>query len=348
MKLRNIGKMAIPNNGNRTLFESILNRNSLSILKSIQFNFDFIIINDISIGFHHKPYMSKTIDILVKNKKEVDFKFSEIGIRLFDTNDFGFNLDIYHKIEGDCFYSDGSKVISPTYMILLLLKNDYLSIDNRFYISKLIYNSKIDLNIISQYFKIDDLLKFIQKNNKDYMLKYLKNYQQYNSCFIYEGSSGYAEVDAAFEDWINNTYDKNQVLIGGMALVNYDIDRSTQDVDFLFLSSDEIPEQVNGFKKYRGNAFQHNKTHVEIEVLTNKSINLDPTIVDLIFKTAYQKEKFKIASPSGLVAIKLDRFSPSDERDISLLMKNYSIDIDEFLPHLSDRANKNWKSIIGF
>ena len=132
-----------------------------------------------------------------------------------------------------------------------------------------------------------------------------------------------------------------------MALVNYDIDnRSTQDVYFLFLSKEDIPNNVFKFKKNRKNAFQDNKTHVEIEVLSNDTINLKQEVVDIIFKKSYNKGNFKIASPSSIVAIKLDRFNPSDERDISLLMKNYNIDISEFLPYLSNKAKENWYKIV--
>jgi hypothetical protein len=295
--------------------------------------------------------MCNKIDILVKNKPTVKYfkngKYykNNTKLNIHHINDFGLSINDFDEILKDSHKSNSINIVSPTYMSLLLLKRGYLSLDNRFYLEKLIYNSAINLEIIGKYIPTDDISRFIIKNNKDYMFKYLMDYKRYNTCYIYEGTSGYNEVDSAFEDWVNNTKNINQVLIGGMALVNYDIERSTQDVDFIFLSQDDIPDSVYGFKKHRNNAFQHNKTHVEIEVLTNNSINLEKEVVDIIFKTAYQKDKFKVASPSGIVAIKLDRFSNSDEKDIYSLMKNYSINIDEYLPFLSQKAINNWKSI---
>lgn len=344
IKIRKIGKMSKPNNGDRSLFESIFNSNVLETIKSLDNDLDFILINDISIGYHHKPYMCDKIDILVKEKSN---KFNNVNI--FKPEDFGLEGSDYDIIKKNSIVSDDINIISPTYMVVLLLKNGDLNIDNKYLISKLIYNSSIDFKIIYKYLgdKSNDLLKFIKRNNKDYMLKYLLKYKQYNTCYIYEGSSGYTEVDLSFEDWISGTKDLNQVLIGGMALVNYDIDnRYTQDVYFLFLSKEDVPDNVYRFKKHRKNAFQHNKTHVEIEVLSNDTINLEQEVVDIIFKTSYDKGDFKIASPSAIVAIKLDRFNPSDERDISLLMKNYDIDISEFLPYLSDKAKSNYNSMI--
>jgi hypothetical protein len=76
------------------------------------------------------------------------------------------------------------------------------------------------------------------------------------------------EVAKAFKDWNSNTKDLKCVLIGRVALSYYVKPRTTTDADVLFLSSEDILSEVLGFKRHHNGAFQHNVTHVEIEVLT--------------------------------------------------------------------------------
>ncbi len=136
------------------------------------------------------------------------------------------------------------------------------------------------------------------------------------------------------------------VLIDGMVLVNHNIEeRSTTDIDFMFLTSNDIPTEIYGFKKTRKSAFQHNKTHVEIEVLTPSFLGLSQEFVELIFNTAYDKGKFKIASPSAIVALKLNRFSNTDIIDIKNLIKNYKIDITDFIKYLSEDEIEKYNTI---
>jgi hypothetical protein len=134
------------------------------------------------------------------------------------------------------------------------------------------------------------------------------------------------EVLQALEDWKRET---NQigVLIGGCAVSYYARPRGTTDVDFLFLTSNEIPSKVKGFKRTQLGAFQHNKTHVEIEVVTPSSINLDLNLAKLVIDTAILIDGLYIASPTGLVALKLQRMKRYDEGDIAALIETGKVDL---------------------
>jgi len=154
------------------------------------------------------------------------------------------------------------------------------------------------------------------------------------------------EIILALKDWVNN-YSNDYVLIGGIALSYYIKPRTTTDIDILFLSNEDIPEKVLKFKKHRSLAFQHNLTHVEVETVTPKSINVPIEIAQTVFDTAIINNNIKIASPSGLVALKLFRFNRLDQADIESLIINTDIDLSQFnLPvELLKKYNKIKKSI---
>lgn len=148
------------------------------------------------------------------------------------------------------------------------------------------------------------------------------------------------EVIRALSDWKMNN-NSNCVLIGGLALSHYVEPRPTTDVDVLFLTKDDIPTFVNGFKRNRGSAFLHLVTHVEVELITAALISTDQHIIDMVFQTANVTDGIKIASPSGLIALKLGRFSNTDIDDIKKLMDNYDIHLIPFdlSAELMDKLN---------
>lgn len=152
------------------------------------------------------------------------------------------------------------------------------------------------------------------------------------------------EVNTAFNDWIKHS-DTNGVLIGGLALSYYVKPRYTTDIDILFMSDTDIPNKVNGFKRHRKSAFQHNKTHVEIEVLPFNAINITNDIASAIFDTAIESNGIKIASPEGLIAAKLHRGSLQDIADIGTLIEylKFNVDLSNF--KLSDELLILFKDI---
>lgn len=136
------------------------------------------------------------------------------------------------------------------------------------------------------------------------------------------------EVGQALKDWIKNT-NTQAVLIGGLAVSYYIKPRATMDVDYLFIV-DEIPTTVTGFKRTRNGAFQHNKTHVEIEVVTPSNINVPDRVCREVLATASKIDNTLVASPSGLIALKLHRANYQDKSDIFNLSQNNNIDISNF------------------
>jgi len=146
------------------------------------------------------------------------------------------------------------------------------------------------------------------------------------------------EVDKAITDWKNNSR-CHAVLIGGLALSYYVKPRYTTDADFLFMSAEQIPNSVSGFKRHRKLTFEHNETGVEIEVLTPNSINMSEELAQDIIDTAIEKDGFIIASREGLIATKLLRYSLQDQADIEELLKLGPVNMNDF--HLPENAEKN-------
>jgi hypothetical protein len=150
------------------------------------------------------------------------------------------------------------------------------------------------------------------------------------------------EVNQALIDW--NKHQHNGVLIGGCALSFYVRPRTTMDVDVLFLTDDSIPKEVSGFKRTRPSAFQHNKTHVEIELVTSLLIGISQELTQKVFDTAMISDNVKIASPSALVALKLHRFNRQDQADIEELMNHYNIDLQDW--PLSEKAKAHYEKVL--
>jgi hypothetical protein len=134
------------------------------------------------------------------------------------------------------------------------------------------------------------------------------------------------EVEAALKDWIRAGVTSG-VLIGGIAVGYYARPRGTTDVDVLFMQPEDIPNDINGFKRTRPGAFQHKNTHVEVEVVTPGSINLSPELAQRVFDTAVLSDGVLVASPTGLVALKLQRMKRYDEGDIVALVETGKVDL---------------------
>lgn len=347
MKLRNIDKMNYYNTGNRTLYESVLNRYVLKALQTIKKHNDtskMIIIGGVALSYHTKPYMTDDIDIITT---------SYINIKYLPNNIYRNKIKIDTKIVSESefeLYKQNS-IVSNGWLIANTsdLINRYLidfNYDNRYKCEKIIHNCIVDLNNIND---IDNFKKYIIKKDRDYNMNYVKKIDNYFKTKVFEGSSGYIEVDNAFKDWISQTrneYYNKQMLIGGMALIHYDImNRTTTDADFIFLNKDEIPVNVPKFKKNRISSFKHIITHVEIEVLTSSIINASQEFIEATFKEAYQKDGYLIASPSGIIALKLKRFNDNDIRDIINLKKQFIIDLTPYVNHLSEEEINNFNSL---
>jgi hypothetical protein len=259
-KLRNIDKMNDKNFGNRDLFESLLNYHVVVAMKYLISKndvSDIILINDLGVCFYSKPYMCKTIEILVRDVKRFKYfpnnKFRNgIELKQISIKDLNISDEIFDMMLKNSYKSNNINIASPAILMSIFLKDfDIINKDKSFRLLSycLSNNSELSLYIHNDY--MDIYKEFIYKINKDYYMKYLIPFEEhfFKKCNIFEGNSGYAEVDLAFKNWIENTKNLNQVLIGGMAMVNYIYDRTTTDVDFIFLSKNDVPTDVTGFKK---------------------------------------------------------------------------------------------------
>lgn len=138
-----------------------------------------------------------------------------------------------------------------------------------------------------------------------------------------------SEVTQALKDWIA-VDTQNYVLIGGLALSYWAKPRTTQDIDLLFLSPGDIPDQALNFKRVRPHCFQHNDTHCEVEVLDPVFLNIPSDLTKTVYDLAVESDGMRIASKSGLIALKLFRFSRQDQADIESLIKLGDIDLSPY------------------
>lgn len=140
----------------------------------------------------------------------------------------------------------------------------------------------------------------------------------------------YPEVAAALEQLRQNGWPPDGVLIGGIALSFHVKPRTTQDIDVLFLGVDAIPATMPGFRRHRDNAFEHVQTGVEVEVVSPATIKLSAGLAQAVFDTAISHNGVRVASASGLVALKLQRLHAIDEADIIQLIQTGSVDLTAF------------------
>lgn len=152
------------------------------------------------------------------------------------------------------------------------------------------------------------------------------------------------EVTAAIKSWIGSA-DVPGTLIGGLALSFYAKPRYTADVDVLYVTDGDIPDHIPGFKKIRGHSFQHNQTHVEVEVLSASFLGLPAGLVKAVEQTAETSDGMRIASRSGLVALKLYRGKLQDQADIQALLQSGEVDLTPYEQWLTPKHLELFRQI---
>lgn len=135
------------------------------------------------------------------------------------------------------------------------------------------------------------------------------------------------ELQVALRDW--RKAGVGGVVIGGIGLSYHARPRATQDIDLLFLVDDDIPDEVPGFKKSRRHAFTHNRTHVEVEIVTASHVNVPVAVFSKVAETAVESDGVKVASAAGLIALKLFRASAQDKADIIALIKSRGVRLED-------------------
>ena len=136
------------------------------------------------------------------------------------------------------------------------------------------------------------------------------------------------EIEQALRDWLYSESSGSGVLIGGCATSYYGKPRATTDIDVLYVHIDDIPKTVPKFKRTRNGAFQHDRTHAEVEVISPQTIDIDPVLAQKVYDTSINVDSYRVASPSGIVALKLQRLKNNDIGDIVAMINTGKVDLD--------------------
>lgn len=172
-------------------------------------------------------------------------------------------------------------------------------------------------------------------------MRFKKFYEEWSESKLFTESIVVPEIEKALKDWKNNTNSK-YVIIGGIAVSFWTRPRTTMDIDILFKNDAAIPKSVELFKRHRKHSFESKKYGVEIEILSPEFLKIPNGIWESLWDTSRIKEGFRIASPSGLVALKAFRIhanktnisknekASQDIADIISLNSRHDIDLSQF------------------
>jgi hypothetical protein len=117
------------------------------------------------------------------------------------------------------------------------------------------------------------------------------------------------------------------VLIGGLGLSYHCKPRYTSEIDLLFLEPADVPDALPGFARTTGGGFCHDRTRVQVNIATPSSIGVPQDVVEQVFLRGTLSNRLRVATPSGLVAIKLfGRRRVQDDADIVALVKTGRVD----------------------
>src|SRR5207248_51611 len=75
-----------------------------------------------------------------------------------------------------------------------------------------------------------------------------------------------------------------------------------QELDFLFLDATEIPGTVPGYTRINPMRFRHDRTGLEVNVVTTAAIHVPLEVAEEVARTAIMSDAVRVASESGLVA----------------------------------------------
>jgi hypothetical protein len=120
------------------------------------------------------------------------------------------------------------------------------------------------------------------------------------------------------------------VLIGGAALSFHVRPRLIQDLEFLFPEVANIRDAISGFTRVSRGLFQHDRTGVEVNIVTPAGIQVPVEVAEEFARSAILSDLVIVASESGLIALKLFRRSRQDEADIVALVKTGRVDLSGF------------------
>lgn len=136
------------------------------------------------------------------------------------------------------------------------------------------------------------------------------------------------QVIETLRDWARAGH--GGVLIGTAALSFHVRPRMTQELEFLFPCDRGLPDAVSGFERIGPTLFRHRETGVEVHVVTPAALGVPREIAEKVARTVLTSDGVRVASESGLVALKLFRRSRQDEADIIALIKTGRVDVSGF------------------
>jgi hypothetical protein len=130
------------------------------------------------------------------------------------------------------------------------------------------------------------------------------------------------QVQYALGKWIKQAH--RGLLIGGLALSYYVKPRYTADIDLLFRSKEEVPDQVKGFERMGPEVFQERRHRVEVKVMIPAMLQsqVPEAVILKLFETAVEDSGISIVSKEGLTALKLHADRLRDQADIVELLKS--------------------------
>jgi hypothetical protein len=91
-----------------------------------------------------------------------------------------------------------------------------------------------------------------------------------------------------------------------------------------------LRKSIPGFYRTTSSIFEHLQTHVQVNILSPSSMSTPEEIAEQIILTATLSNRIRVATPSGLVALKLFRLSAHDKADIIALIKTGRVGLSEF------------------
>lgn len=102
------------------------------------------------------------------------------------------------------------------------------------------------------------------------------------------------------------------------------------DIDLIFTGA--VPDSIEGFKKIRPHAFEHISTGVEVGVFSASFLNIKSELIAKVRATAHLSDGLLIASPEGLIVLKLHRWSRQDQADIEAIWKACHLHVNDLEP----------------
>jgi hypothetical protein len=136
------------------------------------------------------------------------------------------------------------------------------------------------------------------------------------------------ELISALQDWSKSGADC--VLVGGLGVSFHVKPRFTQDIDFLVVDEAAIPVAVEEFERTGPFRFVHGQTNIEIKIVTPERLQVPTPVSEVVIRSATVSDGVRIATASGLTALKLFWLNLHAKADIVALIKTGRVNLTAF------------------